>query len=79
MGLIEEGLVSNQFNSSITLLVLFLLQNHQHSILVTKYSLFLEFFVVVFQVVLLEKLKSLHSWIVGPPLPPPPKKGVGVG
>ena len=67
MGLIEQGIVFNcQSNSPITSLFIYLsiylfiylfIQIYQHSFLITKYSLFLEFCAVVFWFVQLEKLK----------------------
>ena len=68
VGLIEQGIVSNyQSNSPITSLFIYLfiylfIQNYQHSLLITKYYLFLEFCDVVFWFMQLEKLKKLMQY-----------------
>ena len=64
IGLIEQGIVSNyQSNSPITSLFIYLfIQNYQHSLLITKCYLFLEFCDVVFWFMQLEKLKKLMQY-----------------
>ena len=63
IGLIEQGIVSNrQSNSPITSSFIYLFKITSISLLITKYSLFLEFCIVVFWFMQLEKLKWLIQY-----------------